>query len=306
MHPDRPERPREDVNSPYSRPRDDRFDRRRDERDRDWGYDRARGWARERSPPRKSSSPEQLQGRDDRRRRSRSPAPRSDRDREKRPSPRHDGGARSLTRTRRTSPSPPPVDNRNYGRQYPSRPRQSSHYDQSQNGPSQSYRYRPSDSPQHRTTESSVRTMPGVSSTMSLNRGPQNFDTINAIAGKVPTEPSLSESSSTAVPSGPASWRRAQQYKQERPYHQDYRPNPSLGRGAAPLNPAHRIPLRPSFSSNPHSPAPLPHESLTATSPSSHRSIPTGPRALGRPNDPPSKKEYSSPVPELDEKVSSY
>ena len=264
--------------------------------------------------------------REDRRRRSRSrsPASRGDGAWESRHSPRHEGRtrvrsrSRSLTRKRRTSPSPPATDGREYAREHPSRPRQPSHYDHSQNGfegadssrgrgagfigSSQSYRYRPSESPHHRVNDSGGGTVPGGSSLMPTNRVFQYLESGNAIPNPQ-TEPNPSDPSTPAVPSGPASWRRAQQYKQERPYQQDYRPNVPLGRGASSMTTAHRLAHRPQFPSNPHSPVPSLHDSSGVTSSTLHRPIPTGPRALTRPSDPPAKKEYNSPVPELDQKV---
>ena len=105
----------------------------------------------------------------------------------------------------------------------------------------------------------------------------------------------------SAVPSGPASWRRAQQYKQDRPYQQDFRPNYSVGRSGPPMNQFHRNSPRQPFPTT--SPAVSPRDPATASATFHRTTIPTGPRGFVRPHDVPVKKEYISPVPELDEQV---
>jgi hypothetical protein len=151
-----------------------------------------------------------------------------------------------------------------------------------------------------------------------MSRGPptgpynMSYPTQNPQSANLPpTTPSASISqgpsdpSTTAAPSGPASWRRAQQFKQERPpYQQDFRPNFSTPRGAPPVNPIHRNTPRTPFSHHPQSPVQSPHEHA-ATSPTLNRPIPTGPRALAPTHQlvPPVKKAYISPIPDLDEKV---
>lgn len=67
------------------------------------------------------------------------------------------------------------------------------------------------------------------------------------------------------------------------------------------MNPPHRNSPRPPFQSTAQSPGHSPHNQVPL-SPTLHR-VPTGPRALGRLPDLPAKKEYISPVPELDEQV---
>ena len=134
----------------------------------------------------------------------------------------------------------------------------------------------------------------------------QNPESSNAPPStpSAPLNQGSSDPSTPAAPSGPASWRRAQQYKQERPYQQDYRLNIPTPRGAPPINPIQRNTPRTPFSQHPQSPAQSPHESI-ATSPNMNRPIPTGPRSLAptRTFDAPVKKEYISPVADLDDKV---
>src|SRR5277367_96386 len=325
MPADRPDRPRDDRDSPYGRPRDDsRRDRRwspdRD-RDRDRGYDRGR----DRSPPprRRSISRERSRSRDAKSRRngSNSPPPRDDRDRERGSGSRNEGRrSRGTSRSRspsrrkgRASPSPPPdgprfrrdvssdyrdSPQRGYGQGDSSRgrgwPRGPSYPYPSRGG----YQGRPSDpNYNHNPTQG---TPPGTQSSTNTN-------SMNAPASSS-IDPTPTDSS---VPAGPASWRRAQQYRQdrpypqdrpsyqqERPYQQDYRPNFPSGRGAPPMNPLHR---NSPFQSTAQSPGQSPRNSVPL-SPTLHR-VPTGPRALGRLPEIPAKKEYISPVPELDEQV---
>lgn len=317
--------PRDDRDSPYGRSRDDTHRDRRwspdRDRDRERGYDRGR----DRSPPprRRSISRERSRSREGRSRRngSNSPLPRDDRDRERGPCPRNEGrGLRGTSRSRspsrrkgRASPSPPPdgprfrrdfssdyrdSPQRGYGQGNFSRgrgwPRGLSYPYPSRGG----YQGRPSD-PNYNYNPTQ-RTPPDAQSSTNTN-------SMNAPASDS-TDPSPSDSS---VPAGPASWRRAQQYRQDRPYQQDrplhqqdrpyqqdYRPNFPPGRGATLMNPLHR---HSPFQSTAQSPGHSPRNSLPL-SPTLHR-VPTGPRALGRPPDAPAKKEYISPVPELDDQV---
>ena len=333
MPADRPERPRDDRNSPYGRSRDDRRRARSRsrswEREKEWGYDRA---PRERSPPiRRSRSPEQTLNRDPRRRPSgsRSPLPpRDDRDREKQPSSRNEGlsrgssPSRSPGRNRRSSPSPPPPSNDapRYRRDYSSGYRHPSYHDGSQHGydnsnrgrgwrgsynPRGGYQQRHFDGPHIRVNDGNYnppqRTPPSTAPNYQSNPNSEP-------AKPVPQTSSTTASDQTpidpAVPAGPASWRRAQQYRQERPYQQDYRQNYSHGRGAPPTNQLHRnsprqpYPQSPATAVSPHDPP--------SHSPTFHRSsVPTGPRALAR-NDSQIKKEYISPVADLEEQVSSF
>ena len=302
--PDRAERPREDNhNSPYNRVRDDRSDRHHDrsgtsspshdrDRDRDRDYR-----VRERSPRRSVSA--------ERRRRSRSRTPpRDDKGRDRRSS-----RSRTPPRRRRT-PSPTSGEGQRYRRDYNSPYNDSSRggygYDPSRGrggwmrgGPHYpgrgAYSYRPSGPPyHHRGPDPNSSYVPRGPPPM---QNPEFSQTPTASSSNTETNPS---SEIPSAPAGPASWRRAQQYRQERPFQQDYRPTypPSgPGRGA----PFPRTSPRPPFPPNPQSPAVSAPESST-TSPPLNR-IPTGPRAFNRPVEPPSKKEYVSPVPDLDEKV---
>ena len=260
MPADRPERPRDDRDSPYGRPRDDRrrgrSRSRSRERDRDWGYDRGR----ERSPRR---TPEQPMSREGRRRRSgsRSPPFRDERERERRPPSRNEGRSRASSRSRspsawkrRSSPTPPGPDAPRYRREFSSGYRHPSSYHGSpQHGydsnrghgwtrgsshpytPRGGYQQRHLDSPHIRGTESNnpppQRTPPSTSTGFQPNSNVE------------PVKPATSTDqppSDPAVPSGPASWRRAQQYKQDRPHQQDFRPNYALGRGGPQNNQFHR------------------------------------------------------------------
>lgn len=322
MPADRPERSRDDRDSPYGRPRDDRrrgrSRSRSRERDRDWGYDRGR----EQSPPRRSRTPEQTMSREPRRRRSgtRSPPPRDERDRERRRPSHNEGQSRGLsrsrspTRRRRSSPTPP-GDAPRFRREFSSNYRHPSYHDSPQRGydssrgrgswrgaphsytPRGGYQQPHFDSPHIRVTDANnnppQRTPPSAVPSFQSN---QNNDTMKAVPSTFTDQPT----SDAAVPAGPASWRRAQQYKQERPYQTDYRSNYSLGRGAPQINQLHRNSPRQSY---PQSPAVSPHDP-PSTSPTFHRSsIPTGPRALARYSDTQIKKEYISPVADLEEQV---
>ena len=311
MPADRPERPRDDRDSPYGRPRDNRrrgrSRSRSRERDRDWGYDRGR----ERSPERPISG--------EGRRRSRSPPLRDERERERRLSPRNGGRGSSRSRSpsarkRRSSPSPPAHDASRYRREFSYAYRHPpSYHDSPQHGydsnrsrgwtkgsshpytPRGGYQQRHYDSPHPRGTESNnpppQRTPPSTSTGFQPN---PNVEPMKHVAS--PDQPP----SDPAVPSGPASWRRAQQYKQDRPHQQDFRPN-AVGRSGPPMNQFHRNSPRQPFPST--SPAISPHEP-TAASPTFHRAtIPTGPRGFVRPLDVAVRKEYISPIPELDEQV---
>ena len=319
MPADRPERPRDDRDSPYGRPRDDRRRgrSRSRERDRDWGYDRGR----ERSPRR---TPERPMSREGRRRRSgsRSAPSRDERDKERPPSPRNEGRSRGSSRSRspssrkrRSSPTPPPADAPRYRREFHSGYRHpSSYHDSPQHGydsnrgrgwtrgssypytPRSGYQHRHFDSPHVRTPDANYpppqRTPPSTSPTFQSN---------SSVESMKPTPSTDQPQSDPAVPSGPASWRRAQQYKQDRPYQQDFRPNYTLGRGGPPMNQFPRNSPRQHLPST--SPAVSPHEPKSTSPIFQRTAIPTGPRGFGRPADVSIKKEYISPVPELDEQV---
>jgi hypothetical protein len=295
-YPDRPERPREDRGSPYRRPKDDRSDRARSPssspRDRDYR-------SRDRSPRRRSVSAE-------RRRRSRSKTPpRDDRGRDRR-SPRGEGRSRGSSRSRtpprrRRTPSPLNGEGHRYRRDYDS-PRGGYGHDSARGRgwmrgappfPGRgAYSYRPSGPPFPRGSDPNGNYS---------SRGPQHmqapeFPQLNSS----PSNLDINSSDSSSAPSGPASWRRAQQYRQDRPFHPDYRP-PYPPSGPCRSAPYPRTSPRPLYHPTSQSPHPTSAET-TSTSPPSNR-IPTGPRSLNRPADPLGRREYVSPVPDLDEKV---
>jgi hypothetical protein len=311
-----------DRDSPYGRSRDDRRrDRSRSrERDRDWSYDRGRGW----SPRRRSVSCERTRSGEGRRRRShsRSPMLRDERERERRPLSRNEEWARgssrpdSPARKRRSSPTPPP-DGPRYRRDYSSSYRNPSYQDSPHYGYGQddsprsrdwnrgsSYTYprggfqqRQYDSHHARVTDTSntpVQRTPPTATSSSL----QSSQSPESMRSQPITSNNDQSSSEPIIPSGPASWRRAQQYKQER-LQQDLRPSFPPTRNAPPLNPLHRKSPRTPFSSTSHSHAVSPKDP-TSSSPAFHRSsIPAGPRQP----EAPVKKEYISPIPDLDEQV---
>jgi len=152
------------------------------------------------------------------------------------------------------------------------------------------YGYRPSGPPFPRGPDPNNYSprLPSSSRTPDSSQTPASSSNVDTNTSNTPT-----------TPAGPASWRRAQQYRQDRPFQQDYRapyPPSGPGRGAPFPRTSPRAPLP----STPQSPATGPPDPA-ATSPTANR-IPTGPRALAR-HEPVAKKEYKSRVPDLDEKV---
>lgn len=313
-----------DRDSPYGRARDDRRRgrSRSRERDRDWNYDRGRG----RSPRRRSISGERTRSREGRRRRSHSRSPLSrderERERERRPLSRNEGRPSGPSqpgspRKRRSSPTPPPNGPR-FRRDYSSSYRNPSyndspHYTHGQDdstrgrdwarGSPYSYprggpQQRQYDSPHIRITDASynpVQRTPPSASASSI----QSSQSPESMRPQPITSNTDQSSSDPLIPSGPASWRRAQQIKQERLHQQDVRQSLPPGRGAPPSNPLHRNSPRGQFGLTPHSHAVSPQDP-TSNSPTFHRSsIPTGPRQP----DVVVKKEYVSSVPDLDEQV---
>src|SRR5579859_6925287 len=273
MPSDRSEWPRDDRDNPYNRQREDRPERRRDrsrsrERDREWAYDRGR----ERSSPRRRSPSREREYREDKtgpRSHTRSPPSRDERDRNWLPSPRNEGRSRGSSRSRsppkRRPTSPAVNDSQRYRREYPAGPARPGPYHESVQGGFEygglmrgrggwrgsSYPYpsrggyppRQYDAPYMRDQNDGHMSRgppPGPYSTPFATQNPEL--SISPPSGPSTLTPGQGsgDPSATSAPTGPASWRRAQQYKQDRPYQQDYRPNFPAPRGGPPVNPISR------------------------------------------------------------------